>query len=67
MQIGMEQRKAKSTAPSEWFFLNYLRKLGEEGTFSQLISDAASVESAIIFLAYLQHYPCILLQQKECK
>jgi hypothetical protein len=67
MQIGMERRKAKPGAPSEWFFLNYLRKLGEEGTFSQLISDAASVESAIIFLAYLQHYQCNLLQQKECK
>ncbi|PJZ03565.1 hypothetical protein PRCB_20135 [Pantoea rodasii] len=67
MQIGMERRKANPSAPSEWFFLNYLRKLGEEGTFSQLISDAASVESAIIFLAYLQHYQCNLLHQKECK
>ena len=58
MQIGMERRKANPSAPSEWFFLNYLRKLGEEGTFSQLISDAAYVESAIIFLAYLQHSRC---------
>ncbi|ORM74440.1 hypothetical protein HA48_04055 [Pantoea wallisii] len=67
MQIGMERRKANPCAPSEWFFLNYLRKLGEEGTFSQLISDTASVESAIIFLAYLQHNLCIWLHQKECK
>jgi hypothetical protein len=51
MQIGIEHRKANPCAPSEWFFLNYLRKLGKEGTFSQPISDSASVKSAIIFLA----------------
>ena len=37
MQIGTERQKANPQAPSEWFFLNYLRKLGREGTFSQLI------------------------------
>jgi hypothetical protein len=51
MQIGIEHRKANPGALSEWFFLNYLRKLGKEGTFSQPISDSASVKSAIIFLA----------------
>jgi len=51
MQIGMKYGKANPCALSEWFFLNYLRKLGKEGTFSQPISDTASVKSAIIFLA----------------
>jgi hypothetical protein len=67
MQIGMERRKANPCAPSEWFFLNYLRKLGEEGTFSQLICRAVSARIGDYFLAYLQRYQCNLLQQKECK
>ncbi|MBK4783544.1 MAG: hypothetical protein FT714_03395 [Pantoea sp. Pent] len=67
MQIGMERRKANPCAPSEWFFLNYLRKLVGEGTFSQLISDAASVESAIIFWLTCSTLSVHLLQHKECK
>ncbi|MDT0178236.1 hypothetical protein Q9R34_19615 [Enterobacter sp. BRE11] len=44
--------KANPATPSEWFFLNYLRKLGGEGTFSQLISQSHSARICDYFLAY---------------
>ncbi|MDU7838851.1 MAG: hypothetical protein E7J63_11140 [Pantoea sp.] len=52
MQIGTERQKANHRSPSEWFFLNYLRKLGGEGTFSQLISQSHSARICDYFLAY---------------
>ena len=57
MQIGMELRKANPLTPSEWFFLKYLRKLGAEGTFSQLIWQSYSARIGDYFLAYRQRYP----------
>nr|DAL08933.1 MAG TPA_asm: hypothetical protein [Caudoviricetes sp.] len=49
------------------FFLNYLRKLEGEGTFSQLISQLPSARIGDNFWLTRQRTHCNLLQQKECK
>jgi len=66
-QIVAEMRITNLNLAEVWFFLNYLRKLRKDGTFSQLNPTADSARIGDYFLTDISATIATTLHYKECK